>query len=86
VSPSDLFIRRPIVTTLLTMGVALAGIIAIFHLPVPPLPQVDYPTISVQAQTPGASPEVMAESVVKPLERRLGTIADVTEMSRRGPY
>jgi len=80
-SPSDLFIRRPVATILLTMGVALAGTVAIFQLPVSPLPQVDYPTISVQAQMPSASPEVMATSVATPLERHLGTIADVSEMT-----
>jgi multidrug efflux pump len=75
------FIRRPVATTLLTLGVTLAGAIAFFRLPVAPLPQVDFPTISVQAQLPGASPEVMASSVATPLERHLGQIADVTEMT-----
>jgi multidrug efflux pump len=75
------FVRRPIATTLLTMGVALAGILALLRLPVSPLPQVDYPTISVQASQPGASPAVMATSVATPLERYLGTIANVTEMT-----
>jgi multidrug efflux pump len=78
---SDAFIRRPVATTLLTLGVALAGAIAYFKLPVSPLPQVDFPTISVQAQMPGASPEVMASTVATPLERHLGQIADVTEMT-----
>jgi multidrug efflux pump len=82
-SLSELFIRRPVATTLLTLGVALAGAIAFFHLPVAPLPQVDFPTISVRAQLPGASPEVMATSVATPLERHLGQIADVTEMTSR---
>jgi multidrug efflux pump len=80
-SVSSLFIRRPVATTLLTFGVALAGGIAFFRLPVSPLPQVDFPTISVQAQMPGASPEVMASSVATPLERHLGQIADVSEMT-----
>jgi len=80
-SISDPFIRRPVATTLLTLGVALAGVIAFFLLPVSPLPQVDYPTISVQATLPGASPEVVASSVATPLERHLGQIADVTEMT-----
>ena len=80
-NPSALFIRRPVATTLLTLGVALAGIVAFFQLPVSPLPQVDLPTISVEAQMPGASPEVMASSVATPLERHLGQIADVTEMT-----
>jgi multidrug efflux pump len=80
-NPSEPFIRRPIATILLTIGVALAGAIAFFHLPVAPLPQVDFPTISVQATLPGASPEVVSTSVATPLERHLGVIADVTEMT-----
>jgi multidrug efflux pump len=75
------FIRRPVATTLLTFGVMAAGTIAFFQLPVSPLPQVDFPTISVRAQLPGASPEVVATSVATPLERHLGEIADVTEMT-----
>jgi multidrug efflux pump len=78
---STSFIRRPVATTLLTLGITLAGAIAFFRLPVAPLPQVDFPTISVQAQLPGASPEVMASSVATPLERHLGQIADVSEMT-----
>jgi multidrug efflux pump len=78
---SAFFVRRPIATVLLTAGVALAGIGAFFALPVSPLPQVDYPTISVSARLPGASPETMATSVATPLERRLGAIAGVTEMT-----
>jgi multidrug efflux pump len=78
---SALFIARPIATTLLTIGIAIAGIFAFFQLPVSPLPQVDFPTISVQAQLPGASPETVATSVASPLERHLGQIADVTEMT-----
>ncbi|MGH6882065.1 MAG: efflux RND transporter permease subunit, partial [Hypericibacter sp.] len=80
-SLSALFIRRPVATTLLTLGIALAGGLGYFHLPVAPLPQVDFPTISVTGQLPGASPDVMASSVATPLERHLGTIADVTEMT-----
>src|SRR5437899_12375315 len=80
-SLSTPFVRRPVATILLTFGVAAAGAIAFFHLPVSPLPQVDYPTISVRAQLPGASPEIMATSVATPLERHLGQIADVTEMT-----
>ncbi len=77
----ETFIRRPVAATLLTLGIALAGGVAFFLLPVAPLPQVDFPTISVQAMLPGASPEVMASSVATPLERHLGQIADVTEMT-----
>ena len=80
-SLSSPFIRRPIATILLTVGVALSGIGAFFALPVSPLPQVDFPTISVSANLPGASPETMASAVAAPLERRLGTIAGVTEMT-----
>ncbi len=75
------FIDRPVATTLLTFGIALAGGIAFRLLPVSPLPQVDYPTISVQASLPGASPETMAATVATPLERSLGRIADITEMT-----
>ncbi|MGE5537771.1 MAG: efflux RND transporter permease subunit [Gemmatimonas sp.] len=78
---SAAFIRRPIATILLTFGLALAGAVAFFRLPVAPLPKVDYPTITVQAQLPGASPEVMSTSVATPLERHLGQIADVNEMT-----
>ncbi|HET6308501.1 MAG TPA: efflux RND transporter permease subunit [Rhodopila sp.] len=75
------FVARPVATTLLTIGITLAGIFAYFKLPVSPLPQVDFPTISVQAQLPGASPDTVATSVAEPLERHLGQIADVTEMT-----
>ena len=78
---SQPFIDRPVATTLLTFGVALAGAIAFRLLPVSPLPQVDYPTISVQASFPGASPETMAATIATPLERSLGRIAGVTEMT-----
>ena len=78
---SEPFVRRPVATVLLTIGIALAGIGAFFVLPVSPLPQVDYPTISVSASLPGASPETMATSVATPLERRLGVIAGVNEMT-----
>jgi len=74
-------IRRPVATVLLTAGVTLAGAVAFGLLPVAPLPQVDFPTISVQAQLPGASPEVMAATVATPLERALGRIAGVTEIT-----
>ncbi|WP_116089630.1 efflux RND transporter permease subunit [Sphingomonas crusticola] len=75
------FIRRPIGTLLLTVGLMLAGIAAFFVMPVSPLPQVDFPTISVSASLPGASPTTMATSVASPLERRMATIAGVTELT-----
>ena len=75
------FIRRPVATTLLTLGIALAGALAFRLLPVSPLPQVDFPTISVQAGLPGASPETMAATVATPLERALGRIAGITEIT-----
>ena len=78
---SQPFIDRPVATTLLTFGVAIAGALAFRLLPVAPLPQVDFPTISVQASLPGASPETMAATVATPLERALGRIAGVTEMT-----
>jgi multidrug efflux pump len=78
---SRLFISRPVATTLLSIGIALAGAFAFVKLPVSPLPQVDFPTISVQANLPGASPETVATSVASPLERHLGSIADVAEMT-----
>jgi multidrug efflux pump len=78
---SRIFILRPVATTLLTIGIALAGIFAYVQLPVAPLPQVDFPTISVNAQLPGASPDTVATSLASPLERHLGQIADVTEMT-----
>jgi len=81
VNLSEPFVRRPIATVLLTIGMALAGIGAFFVLPVSPLPQVDFPSISVSASLPGASPETMATSVATPLERRLGVIAGVNEMT-----
>jgi multidrug efflux pump len=80
-SVSTPFIARPIATTLLTVALALSGIIAFRLLPVSPLPQVDFPTISVGAGLPGASPETMASSVATPLERQFGRIAGVTEMT-----
>ena len=78
---SEAFVRRPIATVLLTIAIALAGIGAFFVLPVSPLPQVDFPVISVSASLPGASPSTMASSVATPLERRLGVIAGVNEMT-----
>ncbi len=78
---SEVFIRRPVATTLLTLGIVLAGLAAFRLLPVAPLPQIEYPTISVSASLPGASPEIMAATVATPLERALGRIAGVTEMT-----
>ncbi len=78
---SEPFIRRPVATTLLTVAIALAGAIAFEVLPVAPLPEVDFPTISVSAGLPGGSAEIMASSVATPLERQFGHIAGVTEMT-----
>src|SRR6202522_1918568 len=80
-SLSTPFIHRPVGTTLLTIAVAMAGMLAYRFLPVSPLPQVDFPTISVGAGLPGASPETMASSVATPLERQFGRIAGITEMT-----
>ncbi len=80
-SISSPFIHRPVATTLLTVGIAIAGAIAFNVLPVSPLPQIDFPTISVNAGLPGASAEIMASSVATPLERQFGHIAGVTEMT-----
>src|SRR5215469_13584856 len=83
VNPSAPFITRPVATMLLTIGIALAGLFAYLRLPVAPLPQVDHPTISVSASMPGASADTMAATVATPLERHLGIIADVIEMTSR---
>jgi multidrug efflux pump len=80
-SLSSPFIRRPVATTLLTAAIVLAGAVAFRELPVSPLPQIDFPTISVGAALPGASPEIMASSVATPLERQFGRIAGITEMT-----
>jgi multidrug efflux pump len=80
-NPSRLFIHRPVATTLLTVAIALAGAIAFNVLPISPLPQVDFPTITVGATLPGASAEIMAASVATPLERQFGHIAGITEMT-----
>ena len=77
------FIARPVATTLITLGVGLAGILSFWLLPIAPLPQVDIPTISVSASLPGASPDTMAATVATPLERVLGSIAGVTEITSR---
>ena len=78
---SKIFIERPVATTLTTLGLCIAGVISFFLLPVAPLPQVDFPTISVTASLPGASPDTMAATVATPLERALGAIAGVTEIT-----
>jgi multidrug efflux pump len=78
---TDTFIHRPVATTLATLAIALAGALAYMNLPVSPLPQVDMPSISVSASLPGASPETMAATVATPLERTLGRIAGITEMT-----
>src|SRR5437588_8811457 len=75
------FIRRPVATSLLTIGLLLAGILAYTRLPVAPLPQVEYPVIQVSDGLPGASPETMASSVATPLERQFGRIAGVNQMT-----
>src|SRR5271156_2785411 len=80
-NPSEIFIRKPVATTLLVVAITLAGIAAYRLLPESPLPQVEFPTISVSAGLPGASPQTMASSVATPLERQFGHIAAVTEMS-----
>src|ERR1700719_4057090 len=80
-SASAPFIYRPVATTLLPSAIAIAGAICFNQLPVAPLPQVDFPTISVTASLPGASAEIMASSVATPLERQFGHIAGVTEMT-----
>lgn len=78
---SQLFINRPIGTTLLAIGLALAGMLAFYFLPVAPLPQIEFPTITLSASLPGASPEVMATSVATPLERQLGRIAGLSQLT-----
>src|SRR6202044_957668 len=84
-NPSGLFIHRPVATTLLTIAIAIAGAIAFAVLPVSPLPEVDFPTISVSASLPGGSAEIMASSVATPLERQFGHIAGVTEIPPASP-
>ncbi len=77
----EIFIRRPVATTLLTIGIIVAGLLGYSQLPVSPLPQVEFPIVSVRANMPGASPDTMATAVASPLERHLGQIADVNEMT-----
>ena len=81
-SPSRLFILRPVATTLLMVGVLLVGWVAFMQLPVSALPEVDYPTIQVVTFYPGADPEVMASSVTSPLERQFGQVPGLTQMTR----
>ena len=88
---SELFIRRPVATILLTIGIVFGGLLGYSQLPVSPLPQVDFPVISVQANMPGASPDTMATSVAAPLERHLGSDRrrqrdDVAEHARLDPH
>ena len=80
-NPSSLFIHRPVATTLLTIAIGLAGAVAYGVLPVSPLPAMDFPTITVSASLPGASPEIVASSIATPLERQFGRIAGITEMT-----
>jgi multidrug efflux pump len=81
VSIPGLFINRPVATTLLAVAILISGTLAYFKLPVAPLPNITFPVIVVQAQMAGASPEIMASTVAEPLERRLGSIADVNELT-----
>ena len=80
-SVPELFIRRPVMTTLVMFGILLFGLVGLHELPVSDLPSVDYPTIQVSASLPGASPEVMASAVATPLEKQFSTIAGVDSMS-----
>src|SRR5437660_12814353 len=77
----ELFIRRPVMTTLVMAGILLFGVISYRYLPVSDLPNVDYPTIQVQANLPGASPETMSSAIATPLERQFSTIAGIDSMS-----
>src|SRR5438046_5222642 len=80
-SISTPFIKRPVATSLLTLALAMAGALAFYFLPVAPLPQVEYPTLNVNTNLPGASPDTMASAVTTPLERSFGRIAGITEMT-----
>ena len=80
------FIRRPVATTLLTLALSLSGILALLQLPIAPLPQIEFPTIQVNAFLPGGSPEMLASGVATPLERQLGRIAGITEMSSSSAF
>ena len=81
VNVSALFIDRPVATTLLAVAIFLSGVLAWFHLPVAPLPNITFPVVVVQATMAGASPEIMAATVAEPLERRLATISGVTQLT-----
>jgi multidrug efflux pump len=81
VSVPALFIDRPVATTLLAIAIFLSGVLAYFHLPVAPLPNVTFPVVVVQATMAGAAPEIMAATVAEPLEKRMATIAGVTELT-----
>src|SRR5579871_3489139 len=78
---TDLFIRRPVMTTLVMLAIVLFGVLGYFGLPVSDLPNVDFPTIQVSAQLPGANPETMASAVAGPLERQFSTIAGLDSMT-----
>src|SRR5918911_3766346 len=80
------FIRRPVGTTLLAIGLFLVGLVAYHFLPVASMPTVDFPTITVSASRPGADPETIAATVAAPLERRLGEISGVTELTSRSSF
>src|SRR5207247_9717549 len=80
-SISTPFIKRPVATSLLTLALAMAGALAFYFLPVAPLPQVEYPTLNVNTNLPGASPDTMASAVTTPLARSFGRIAGITEMT-----
>src|SRR5213080_1402615 len=85
-SPSRIFILRPVATSLLMAGVVLVGVVAYRQLPVSALPQVDYPTIQVQTFYPGAGPEVMATAVTSPLERQFGQVPGLTQMTSTSSF
>src|SRR5947209_4108008 len=85
-SPSRLFILRPVATTLLMIGVLLVGLVAYTQLPVSALPEVDYPTIQVVTFYPGASPDVMASSVTSPLERQFGQVPGLSQMTSTSSF
>src|ERR1044072_2263274 len=85
-SPSRIFIERPVATSLMMAGVILTGVVAFTQLPVSALPQVDYPTIQIQTFYPGASPEVMTSSVTAPLERQFGQMPGLNQMTSTSSF